>query len=106
MLKKAIFLYLLLLVSCTSNATPSPEATSLAEVTPEDNQFIIWGLSGLGDAINNSLVSRFQALHPEMEVVILDQGWDEALRQNLENAIQLGRPPDVVIGENYFRYFA
>lgn len=105
MFRKTILLCLLLLVSCTSSPTPSPEVTD-TELSSEDNQFIIWGLSGLGDAINNSLVSRFQALHPEMEVVILDQGWDEALRQNLENSIQLGRPPDVVIGENYFRYFA
>jgi multiple sugar transport system substrate-binding protein len=99
-------LLLLLLVSCTGT---QPEATlSPTEVTQsaDDNQFIIWGLSGLSEDINNSLIRRFQTLHPEMEVIILDQGWDEALRQNLENAILLGRPPDVVIGENYFRYFA
>lgn len=109
MLKRIHFLCFILffaLVACTPppSPTPSPEAELTAEFV--DNQFIIWGLSGLGEEINQSLITRFQELHPEMEVIILDQGWDEALRQNLENAILLGRPPDVVIGENYFRYFA
>jgi ABC-type glycerol-3-phosphate transport system substrate-binding protein len=99
-----LFFFLLLLGCQAAASTPIP--TEVTASPSSDNQFIIWGLSGMGDELNNNLIQRFQALHPEMDVVILDQGWDEALRQNLENSILLGRPPDVVIGENYFRYFA
>lgn len=109
MIKRILCICILLLVtlvSCTPPPSPSPSPEAELTEAPVDNQFIIWGLSGLGEEINQSLIASFQELHPEMEVVILDQGWDEALRQNLENAILLGRPPDVVIGENYFRYFA
>ncbi len=69
-----------------------------------DNTFIVWGPSGL--ELDQYIVETFQARHPELEIVVTDQGWDEALRLNLENAILMGRPPDVVIGENYFRTFA
>lgn len=70
----------------------------------DDNTFIVWGPSGL--ELDDYITKTFQERHPELEIVITDQGWDEALRQNLQNAILMGRPPDVVIGENYFRAFA
>lgn len=70
----------------------------------EDNTFIVWGPSGL--ILDEFIIQTFQERHPELEIVVTDQGWDEALRQNLQNAILMGRPPDVVIGENYFRAFA
>ena len=70
----------------------------------DDNTFIVWGPSGL--ELDAYITETFQARHPELEIIITDQGWDEALRQNFQNAILMGRPPDVVIGENYFRAFA
>ncbi|MBZ0316287.1 MAG: extracellular solute-binding protein [Anaerolineae bacterium] len=70
----------------------------------DDNTFIVWGPSGL--ELDEYIIETFQARHPELEIVVIDQGWDEALRLSLENAILMGRPPDVVIGENYFRTFA
>lgn len=70
----------------------------------DDNTFLVWGPSGL--ELDAYIIETFQARHPELKIVVTDQGWDEALRQNLRNAILTGRPPDVVIGENYFRTFA
>ena len=52
------------------------------------------------------LAETLKERHPDLNIFITDQGWDESLRQNLQNAILMGRPPDVVIGENYFRQFA
>lgn len=69
-----------------------------------DNTFVVWGPSGL--ELDEYITETFRARHPELDVVITDQGWDEALRQNLQNSILMGSPPDVVIGENYFRAFA
>lgn len=62
------------------------------------------GPSGL--ELDNYITQTFQERHPDLNIVITDQGWDEALRQNSQNAILMRRPPDVVIGENYFRAFA
>ncbi|MFN8528433.1 MAG: extracellular solute-binding protein [Anaerolineae bacterium] len=71
---------------------------------PPTDTFIVWGPSGL--ELDNYITQTFQARHPDIEIIITDQGWDEALRQNLQNAILMQSPPDVVIGENYFRAFA
>lgn len=71
---------------------------------PPPDTFIVWGPSGL--ELDNYITQTFQARHPELEIIITDQGWDEALRQNLQNAMLMQSPPDVVIGENYFRAFA
>ncbi len=77
---------------------------TLAAQQEDDNTFIVWGPSGLH--LDQYITATFQERHPDLKIVITDQGWDEALRQNLQNAILMGRPPDVVIGENYFRAFA
>lgn len=84
-------------------AAPTPTGTR-ADMLQDDNTFIVWGPSGL--ELDEYIIETFQARHPELDIVVTDQGWDEALRQNLQNAILMGRPPDVVIGENYFRVFA
>lgn len=76
---------------------------SHAQTTP-DNTFVVWGPSGI--ELDEYITETFQKRHPNLEIIITDQGWDEALRQNLQNAILMGSPPDVVIGENYFRAFA
>ncbi len=94
-----IFLVLTILVGYQTRTLASPP-----RLQGDDNTFIVWGPSGL--ELDQYIIETFQARHPELDVVVTDQGWDEALRQNLENAILMGRPPDVVIGENYFRTFA
>ncbi len=86
-----------------TQAIPTPTDT-VSEQTLEDNTFIVWGPSGLN--VDQYITETFQERHPDLNIVITDQGWDEALRQNLQNAILMGSPPDVVIGENYFRAFA
>jgi len=91
-----------ILLMCLIGIQTPLDAASLLQT--QDNIFLIWGPSGL--ELDNYITATFQARHPELEIVITDQGWDEALRQNLQNAILVGRPPDVVIGENYFRAFA
>jgi multiple sugar transport system substrate-binding protein len=103
-------LALLLTGACSNQPTqPNPEPTvitsSLGEVEPSGD-FLVWGLSELPLGVGEYMVDRFEEQHPGINVIISDEGWDEALRQNFENAILMGRPPDVVIGENYFRYFA
>lgn len=89
-------LVILLGIRIPLSAAPLPQT--------DDNTFVVWGPSGL--ELDSYITATFQARHPELEIIITDQGWDEALRQNLQNAILMGRPPDVVIGENYFRAFA
>ena len=51
------------------------------------------------------LKEQFEREHPGVTVIIESQGWDEALRQNLVNALQIGTAPDIVVGENYFQQF-
>lgn len=95
------------LVGCQAQAssTPIPTDSPIDEnIAEDDNNFIVWGPSGL--EFDQHIIDVFQERHPELNIVITDEGWDEALRQNLQNAILMGRPPDVVIGENYFRSFA
>ncbi len=88
-----------------TQAAPTLQDTLDGEtLQDDDNTFIVWGPSGL--ELDEYITQIFQERHPELNIVITDQGWDEALRQNLQNAILMGRPPDVVIGENYFRAFA
>jgi multiple sugar transport system substrate-binding protein len=102
-------LALLLLGACSNQPQPTPEPTAIpatvGEVQPSGD-FLVWGLSELPLDVSEYMVDRFEEQHPGINVIISDEGWDEALRQNFENAIMMGRPPDVVIGENYFRSFA
>ncbi|MGJ3239162.1 MAG: sugar ABC transporter substrate-binding protein [Anaerolineae bacterium] len=91
-------------VNIPSTDTPTPP--TLETDPTESNQFVVWGQSDLTLSIDNYIKSLFEAQHPEIDVIFVDAGWDEALRQNFENAIQMGRPPEIVIGENYFRTFA
>jgi multiple sugar transport system substrate-binding protein len=106
----ALVLLLFVLIGCQPQPTPTPIPPTPTPIptadaaVEEDNTFIVWGPSGL--ELDSYITETFQARHPELEIVIVDQGWDEALRQNLQNAILMGRPPEVVIGENYFRAFA
>src|SRR5262245_14848067 len=102
-----LFMFLWLLTSCTPQTTPTATAALTAiSQSSVSNDFIVWGLAGLGSEIKTYMNEIFKTAHPELNVIITDEGWDEALRQNLENAILMGRPPDIVIGENYFHYFA
>jgi len=113
MFRNISIILLCLLAACQSNPDDDDvtEAVSQIEVTAEvteaiDNNFIVWGQSFLTAEIDNYMKTVFEERHPEINVVFVDSGWDEALRQNLENSLQMGRPPEIVIGENYFRSFA
>lgn len=85
-------------------AAPTSPRNPAYDTRQDDDTFIVWGPSGL--ELDEYIIETFQTRHPELDIIVIDQGWDEALRQNLQNAILMGSPPDVVIGENYFRAFA
>jgi ABC-type glycerol-3-phosphate transport system substrate-binding protein len=98
-----------ILAACSPQSASEPTVEPTLETTSEvaaSNDFLVWGLSNLPLGVSQYMVEEFEARHPEINVILSDEGWDEALRRNFENAILMGRPPDVVIGENYFRYFA
>jgi multiple sugar transport system substrate-binding protein len=100
----------LIVAACSNQSTqPTLQPTAIPSTggtVSTSNDFLVWGLSNLPLDVTKYMVDRFEAAHSEINVIISDEGWDEALRQNFENAILMGRPPDVVIGENYFRSFA
>jgi ABC-type glycerol-3-phosphate transport system substrate-binding protein len=108
--KGVLFIVVMIVVALAgyhlpTQAAPTPAGPSSDFSWQEDEPtFVVWGPSGI--ELDQYITETFQARHPELQIVITDQGWDEALRQNLQNAILMGRPPDVVIGENYFRAFA
>lgn len=52
------------------------------------------------------LRDQFAAEHPGVTVSLEDHGWDEALRQNLTNALLAGTAPDVIVGEGFFKNYA
>ena len=52
------------------------------------------------------LKEQFEKEHPGVTVRIEYHGWDEALRQNLFNALLAETAPDIVVGENFFQPFA
>ncbi|MEO1289804.1 MAG: extracellular solute-binding protein [Chloroflexota bacterium] len=100
---------IIILVGCESVTLNTDEilATDVPVVDRDFSEdFIIWGNSGLTDTVDQYMNSVFEERYPDLTITFIDAGWDEALRLNLENAIQMGRPPEVVIGENYFRAFA
>lgn len=96
-----------LLGACQSEVEVTPTTVEpTGRLLADTNQFIVWGTSALTAELDALMVELFTERHPDMEVVLVDAGWDEALRQNFLNAAQMGRPPDILIGENYFRSFA
>jgi multiple sugar transport system substrate-binding protein len=52
------------------------------------------------------LKEKFEEEHPGVTVSLEDHGWDEALRQNLVNALLAGTAPDVIVGEGFFKNYA
>lgn len=104
-----LLVQLFLLSACQSTQEPEipvEETEVIVETDEISNEFIVWGQSALTQSIDLHMEAVFEELHPEIDVVFVDAGWDEALRQNLENSLQMGRPPEIAIGENYFRTFA
>lgn len=112
--KNTLFLVVLVLSSLVAcqptpvqeTAIPTEQPLLVEQTQATSSDFVVWGLSGLTEEVSSYMATIFEEQHPGINVVVTDEGWDEALRQNLENAILIGRPPDVVVGENYFRYFA
>ena len=92
------------LTACGSSNNPPPAptaevATATRSSNSESRELIIWG----GDPL---IKAEFEKKYPDIKVTMVDKGWDQELYQNLINAIQLGTPPDLVIGESYFQTLA
>lgn len=93
----------------------SPQSTSSSTETTDESdgpiELVVWGSieltqSGESAEYGQYVKEQFEREHPGVEVRLEYQGWDEALRLNLFNALLAGTPPDIVVGENYFQYFA
>ncbi len=111
-------LLMALIVGCGRSAPPAP-ALPPPEPPPTESEsdtapeLVIWAEYWTVDAMNSDpegrgrygryLVEQFEAEHPGVTVRLEFHGWDEGLRQNLSNALLAGTPPDVVVGENFFR---
>jgi multiple sugar transport system substrate-binding protein len=110
-----------LLVACSpaSQPTATVEPTSEPTLAPTDDEpveLVVWAEWFTQESMSSDpegqgkygtyLKEQFEREHPGVTVRIEYQGWDEALRQNLFNALLAGTPPDIVVGENYFQFFA
>lgn len=95
----------------TAQAT-NPTPTTISEsAVDEPVELVVWGayeltMSDLPGQYARYVKEQFEREHPGVIVRLEYHGWDEALRQNLFNALLTGTPPDIVVGENYFQYFA
>lgn len=101
--------------STSANVTPTvPDSAAAAGEGPIE--LVVWAEWNTQDTMitdpdgagryGKYIKEQFEREHPGVTVRIEYQGWDEALRQNLFNALLAGTPPDVVVGENYFQFFA
>lgn len=107
------------LVACAHPAAPtSPPPTVTDSLTSaadsaEPVELIVWAEYWTMETANSDpdgrgrygryIVEQFEAEHPGVTVRLEFHGWDEALRQNLFNALLAGTAPDVVVGESFFR---
>ena len=84
-----------------------------AEMAQEPVELVVWAANvwtlddpeGAGRFLLYAK-EQFEAENPGVTVVYQDQGWDESLRQNLTNSLLAGNPPDVVVGEGFFKTYA
>ncbi|MCI0711494.1 MAG: extracellular solute-binding protein [Chloroflexi bacterium] len=79
----------------------------------EVTTIIIWGEPGTVSCIIDpastwefcnyvrELDARWQAEHPDIEIVWEDHGWDTDLFQALQAAIEEGTAPDITVGESF-----
>lgn len=112
---------LLTLIAC---ARPTPQSATpvltLESPTPgateaEPVELVVWAEYWTMETANSDpegrgqygryIVEQFEKEHPGVTVRLEFHGWDEALRQNLFNALLAGTAPDVVVGESFFRPF-
>ncbi|OQY46576.1 MAG: hypothetical protein B6242_07350 [Anaerolineaceae bacterium 4572_78] len=95
-------IFVLGLVACNSSPPPASTSEVLEETTSlEEIELVIWSAEH-----GMYLKEQFEIEHPNVTVIIENQGWDQVLHQNLLNAIQAGTAPDIVIGESYFQQLA
>jgi multiple sugar transport system substrate-binding protein len=118
----------LLLAACgTLISTPAPPTTEVVpetehptetkEAVPEEPiELVIWAEYFTQETMSTDpagagryglyLKEQFEKEHPGVTIKIEYHGWDEALRQELFNALLAGTAPDIVVGENYFQQYA
>jgi ABC-type glycerol-3-phosphate transport system substrate-binding protein len=107
-----------LLAACQAPATEEPvteEPEPSDQMPPEESYTIThWAEAMLTPDNANAetykpyVDAAFDAFHEEFPNVTVDcvnQGWDEALRQNLVTALLGGTAPDVIVGENFFQQY-
>jgi multiple sugar transport system substrate-binding protein len=109
-------LSLVILAACQQSNAAQPLPTLPARSSNQPVELVIWAEWNTQDSMVTDpegagryglfLKNQFEREHPGVTVRLEYQGWDEALRQNLFNALLAGTPPDIVVGENYFRFFA
>jgi ABC-type glycerol-3-phosphate transport system substrate-binding protein len=100
----------------TAPAAEEPTPADAAAGSDEPVTLTIWAEGGLmpattgpdavRDRVREMMTTRFMEEHPGVTVVLVDQGWDEVLRQNLTNALLGGTAPDIIVGENFFQQYA
>jgi ABC-type glycerol-3-phosphate transport system substrate-binding protein len=61
--------------------------------------------NGAGAAMK-ALRDLYLSKHPGVNLIWEDHGWDEQLRENVTLALQSGTAPDVIVGENFFQWYA
>jgi ABC-type glycerol-3-phosphate transport system substrate-binding protein len=86
------------------DAAPAPDSYTIvhwaeAMLDPENENADTY--APYRDAANEAFHDKF----PNVTVRCENQGWDEALRQNLVTALLGGTAPDVIVGENFFQQY-
>ncbi len=111
----------LLLVACAAPGTQSTSTELPTQVSVESSsdgeavELVVWAEYWTMETVTTDpegrgqygryIVEQFEKEHPGVTVRLEFHGWDEALRQNLFNALLAGTAPDVVVGENFFKPF-
>lgn len=110
----------LLLVACTGPApqelpSATPTLPSSGASLEDPVELVVWAEYWTMETARSDpegqgrygryIVEQFEKEHPGVKVQLEFHGWDEALRQNLFNALLAGTAPDIVVGENFFKPF-
>ena len=105
------------LAACQAPTTaPGTEPAGPGDAAPEpDSYTLVHWAEGMMDPENDNAETYkpyvdlahelFAEKFPNVTVRCENQGWDEALRQNLVTALLGGTAPDVIVGENFFQQY-